>query len=150
MFESKRTKILVVGFLVGVSVAGFLGVYLGYFYAVVAYRKDLRAARQKIDTLEQKLKEQNNFVKVAEMTTHAVISFSGAGGVDITPSEAQLLVDQVKEQGKVNEVVEHQFAAPLDAINSTFEKDLENAPSGVNTWRGLALHWQDKYEDLQR
>lgn len=69
------------------AIAGGVGTYLGVSSANSSYEKMVEA--------QQNEQQQENYVKVAEMVTQAVLAYSGAGGTDTTIEEADDLVTKV-------------------------------------------------------
>lgn len=112
------------------AIAGGVGTYLGVTSA--------NASAEKAQEASQRATQQENYVKVAEMVTQAVLAYSGAGGTETTIEEADDLVTQVNRQAESSDVVKSQFAEPLNAVKADYDADMQDAPTNVKTWRALA------------
>ena len=112
------------------AIGGGVGTYLG---VTAAYE-----AHEKMEEAQQRATQQENYVKVAEMVTQAVLAYSGAGGTDTTIPEADDLVAAVNRQGEQSDIVKTQFAEPLNTVKANYDADMKDAPSTVETWRALA------------
>ena len=112
------------------AIAGGVGTYLGVTSA--------NAAHEKMEEAQKAKKEQEQFTKVAEMVTDAVLAYSGAGGTETTIEQAEDLVTQVNRQGESNTVVKAQFSDPLNTVKANYDADMKDAPKNVQTWRALA------------
>ena len=112
------------------AIGGGVGTYLGVTAAYTAYEEK--------DAAVKRATEQENFVKVAEDVTQAVLAYSGAGGTDTTIEEADNLVTRVNQQGANSDVVKSQYADPLNAVKANYDADMKDSPKNVTTWRALA------------